>query len=114
MGILDSLTPKKILFDAISDKLKDSDIVKITLIFVLDTDKYNIMVSSAEGKNTKVDITFDEITTIKKLFIRRIVAKWNERYDIDAKSVIVEVDVISKELNVFIQTYNEKVLKFDY
>lgn len=114
MSLISNLTPKKILFDAIYDKLKETDITKITLIFILETDKYNIMLSTAEGKNTKLDITFDEITTIKKLFIRRIVSKWNERYNDEPKIVVIEVDVIKKELNVFIENKDKQLMKFDY
>lgn len=112
--IIEALTPKKIFFDAIADKLKDTDITKINLIFVLETEKYNVMLSTAEGKNMKLDITYEEITTIKKLFIRRIVAKWNENYSIEPRTVIVEVDIIKKDLNIFIEDKKGIVSKFDF
>lgn len=111
---LKGLTPKKILLNAIKEKLADTDIVKLTLIFGVDTDKYNVMLSTNEGKNLKVDITFDEITTIKKIFIRRIISKWKESYDVEPITVILEVNVINEELNIFIQTVKNDVLKFDY
>lgn len=114
MNILEQLTPKGILMRTIADKLDGTGITKITIIFCMDTDKYNVMLSTDEGKNMKVDITFDEITTIKKIFINRIVSKWKDKKKEEPKSVIVQVDVPEQDLKIFIQNKNNNVLKFDY
>lgn len=107
-------TPKAIVMGAIKDKLKGTGIVKIVLVFDLLTDKYNLMLSNKDGKDLKLDVTEDEITTLKKLFVKRIVSKWNELYDIEPKDVIIEVDIEEENFGVFIQDHKDKVHKFEY
>jgi hypothetical protein len=72
------------------------------------------MLSNNDNKSMKLDITADEISSLKKIFIRRIVNKWNEKYDIEPKDVIIEIDLKKEELNIFINDIKDKVLKFDY
>jgi hypothetical protein len=116
VSILDNLSQKKILLSTIKEKLEGTGIKKIVIVFMLETDNYNVMLTTGDGKSMKVDITADEITTLKKLFIRRIVSKWNEKYDEEPKDVIIQVNLMNEEteLDVFIQTKDDKVLKFDY
>ena len=40
-----------------------------------------------------VEITDEEITTIKKIFISRIIKAWKKDYDIEPKDVIVQINM---------------------
>ena len=63
----------------------------------------------------KLDITEDEITTIKKLFIKRIEKVWNMKYDIEPKNIIIQIDLRGKmTLEIFITDFADKVHKFNY
>jgi hypothetical protein len=110
----DMLKPKNIILSAIKEKLQGTGVTKLTLVFSVETDHYNIMVSNAEGKAMKIDITQDDLTTIKKLFIKRIVNSWNMKYDDEIKNVIIQVDLEKSSLELFIQTPKDDVLKYDY
>jgi hypothetical protein len=116
MKLFESLTPKNILMNAIKDKLEGTGIVKIVMLFSVETDMYNFMLSNRDGSKMKLEITQDEITMIKKMFIRRICTAWNNKYDIEIKNVIVQIDVENSEIEIFIQdkTIKENVHKFDY
>lgn len=109
-----SLTPKGILLGAIKDKLAGTGIVKIVLVFSVKTDLYNVMLSNRDGSSMKLDITQDEITMIKKMFIRRIATAWNARYDIEIKDVIVQVNVEESDMKIFINDDKSNVHEFDY
>lgn len=109
------MTPKGIILSAIKSKLEPYGIEKVLLVFSCKTEMYNIAVSSTQGKAMKIEITEDEITVIKKLFINRIKAAWLKDYDIEPKDIIVQIDLRDKtKLEIFIQDENDKVLKFDY
>ena len=109
------LTPKGIILSAIKSKLQQYDIKKVLLVFAVETDRYNIAVSNSSGKAMKIDITEDEITTIKKIFISRIEKAWKSKYDIEPKDIIVQIDLNDKgSIEIFISDEKDKVHKFDY
>lgn len=109
-------TPKGIILEAIKSKLEPFGITKVMLLFSCETDLYNIAVSNTEGKSMKIDITEDEINTIKKMFINRIKQAWLSQYDIEPKNIIVQINLTDDKntLQIFITDFNDKVLKFDY
>jgi hypothetical protein len=115
-GLINSvLTPKNIIFTAIKDKLTGTGITRIILVFQLDSESYNLMLQNETGENVKMDITKEEISTIKKLFVNRIINKWNERYpDIEPKSLILEISIPDETIKIFINDYYDKVHKFDF
>lgn len=109
------LTPKNIIFTAIKDKLTGTGITRIILVFQLDSESYNLMLQNETGENVTMDITKEEISTIKKLFVNRIINKWNERYpDIEPKSLILEISIPDETIKIFINDYYDKVHKFDF
>lgn len=110
------LTPKYIILNAVRDKLKPLGITKVMLLFSTENNKYNISVSNPEGKAMKLEITEDEITTIKKMFISRIVKAWNAKYDIEPKDIICTIDLSGEDtkLEIFIQDFKDKIHKFDF
>jgi len=110
----DMLKPKSMIFSAIKDKLEGTGIIKLVLYFSIENDNYNISVANREGKGMKINITEDEITIIKKLFIKRIISAWNIKYDTPIKAVIVQVNMEAESLELFIQNSKGDVFKFDY
>ena len=116
MSFLSSLTPKNLILQAIATKLKPFGITKVMLLFSCETNQYNIAVSNPDGKAMKIEITEDEITTIKTIFIKRIISEWKNKYDIEPKDVICTINLKddSITLEIFIQDFKEVVHKFDY
>jgi hypothetical protein len=111
----DIFSPKRIILEAIKSRLENSSVVKIVLVFSCDNDNYKIMVTNNKNEAMKIDVTEDEITTIKKIFIKKVVNAWNMRYDDnEPKDVIIQVDLLSTTLDLFIENYKGEVLKFDY
>ena len=115
-GLINSvLTPKNIIFTAIKEKLTGTGIVRIILFFPSDNESYNLMLKNETGENITLDITKDEIGTIKKLFVNRIMSKWNERYpDIECKTLMIEISVPDETILIFIKDYYDKIYKFDF
>lgn len=114
MGILDNLTPKNILLSALKDKLGQFGITKIIMIYVIETEVYNVMLSAGEGNSIKLDISEKELSMLKKIYIRRIISKWKERYPtIEPKAVIMQVDFIAEAIDIFVQDKKDDVLKFE-
>lgn len=108
------LTPKSIILGAIKDRLAGTGISFITLIFPVDSDTgYNIMVKNESGETLSFTLEKSDITMIKKLFIKRIINKWNENFDIEPKSIIIQINTIKESIEVFINDFKEIVHKFD-
>ena len=112
--IMELFTPKKIIFNAIKDKLSGTGIIKLVLVFNVITDRYNIMLSKEDNKTLKLKIEEDEITMIKKLFVRKIENKYKEVSDKIIKDIIIEVDFRTEDIKIFIQDMNDEVERFDY
>ena len=111
----DIFSPKRIIMEQIKERLSGTGVTKIVLVFSVDNDNYKVMVSNEKNEALKLDITQDEMTTLKKVFIKRIVNSWKLKYDEEPKDVIIQVDVVNSMLELFIQTYKPgEVLKFDY
>ena len=106
--------PKTIIMDAIASKLEGTGVIKLILTFATDSDEYKIIMSGSDDKLMKLDVTKDELTTIKKVFIKRIVTAWNLKFDIEPAEVIIEIDVPNREMNLFIKDLKGDILKFDY
>ena len=79
-------------------------------------DTYNVMLKLETENITDTTISKTEMNTIKKLFIRRLIAKWNSKYSSEPTSVIIEIDLENRDINTYIRTNESKndVLKFDY
>ena len=110
----DMLKPKNIIMNAIKDRLQGTGVVKLVLIFGVETDHYKVMVSNTEGKAMKIEVTEDELTTIKKLFIKRIVNSYTMKFDEPIKDVIIQIDIEKEQFELFIQNPKDEVIKFDY
>lgn len=109
-----NLTPKTIILTALRSKLKGSGITRITLVFCVESDKYNLMVSNQDGSKMTIDLDQGDINTIKQIFVRRIQSAWNKKHSHVVKDVIVQIDMITEDLQVFIQDDKDKVFKFEY
>jgi len=114
LPILNRLTPKYIIMNAIKDRLEGTGIIKLVLIFDIITDKYTIHVSKNDNSSMKLNIEKDEITLLKKLFINKVERKYRESSDKDIKAVIVQLNFEADDIQVFIEDSKENVEKFEY
>jgi hypothetical protein len=114
LKLLDRLTPKNIILDAIRSRLEGTGITKLILVFNTKEDKYNIMLSKDDGGSIKLDIEKDDITKIKKVFINRIYKKYQEQFNKDIKAIIIEINLTADELKVLTQDLKDNVELFDY
>lgn len=113
--MIELLTPKKIMFDAIKSKMAQFDIHKLTLIFNIETDVYSVLCSSKEDKTLRIEIQKDEITLLKKMLINKITRKLDEtqkgRYD----SIIIQINIEEQKFEVFYHNKeNKDVYKFEF
>lgn len=108
------ITPKRIIMDAIKTRLGNTGIKKLILIFPTDNDYYNVMLKNETGESTKFEIDKTDINLIKKIFVKRLINSWNEKNDIEVKSIIIQIDIDPEIIEVFINDYKEKIHKFDF
>jgi hypothetical protein len=115
MNILNKLTPKSLILNAIKDKCEGSGITKIILHFNIIDDKYNVMFQKDDESSVKLDIEQNEINLIKKVFVVKI-KKLYERAEPDKtiKAVILQFDLKETSLKIFIEDLKDIVTKFEY
>lgn len=107
-------TPKTVILDAIRSKLEPTGINKFILVFLLESNTYNVMLKNDSGESFSLDIEKEDISLLKKMFIAKIVRQWNKKYNNEPKSVIIQVDLKENALDVFIVDKKDKTLKFEY
>lgn len=112
--LLGALTPKKVILEAIKSRLEGTGITKLVLIFNVQTDKYNVMLSKEDGGSIKLDIEKYDITKIKKIFVNRVYRKFQEKSDKEIKAVIIEVNLSIDDIRIFMQDEKDNVELFDY
>ena len=108
---------KRIILDAVRDRLKSSGVSRLVLVFNVLNDEYNVMVKNKDNSNLKLDIEKNEITMIKKIFVNRIQRKFEETSNKDIKAIIIQIDLeldIDDAISIFIQDVRNEVEKFIY
>jgi hypothetical protein len=116
MNLKEALMPKNIILNAIKDKMEGTGVIKISMIFNVLTDKYTVIITDKDNKKTKIPLESNEINMIKKVFISRIVRKYQEQtnvFDV-LRSVIIQIGLNESLLEVFIENTEGTVEKFNY
>ena len=110
----DFLSPKKLIMNAIRERLEGTGIIKLVLVFNTITDRYNVMLSKEDNSKLKLEIEEDEITMIKKIFVSKIVKAYAMKSDRFIKAVIIDVNFRDDDIKIFIEDMNSEVEFFDY
>jgi hypothetical protein len=113
-NLLDRFTPKRIILDAIRDKLEGTGINKLVLVFNVRTDTYNVMFSTQENKSINIDIEEKEVTMLKKIFVNKVERKVRQEFKKDFDSLIFTFDMKKDDIEIFIEDIFKNVTKFDY
>jgi thymidylate kinase len=108
------LSPKKIIIDAIRNRLEGTGIIKMILYFNIKTDKYNVMLSNRDNGKMKLDIEQDDITKIKRIFVNRVQKKFEELSDKEIKAIIIDVNFDEDDIKIFIEDMKSNVELFNY
>jgi len=107
-----TLQTKDLIFDAINDKLEGKGIDKLLLTFSLIDSTNSVSIKFIENLKTEsFTIDLKDMTIIKRFFVNKI-AKLidSEKY----KSIILQVKLIEKEFDIFLQNLRGEVVKFNY
>jgi len=107
------LNPKHIIFNAVADKLKGTGIIKLTLVFNVIIDKYNVMFSTGDNKSVKLEIQQDEITMLKRVLINKIHRKAREDSKDEVKTIIIVINLEEETFSVFTEDIKGVVTKFE-
>ena len=106
-------SPKDIILNAIKDKLLGTGINKVTVVFDMKTDRYSLLFTDESGKKNNIELSDNEISIVKKVFIKKIVKKYKQSSDKEIKSVILRINfdqVTEKvDLYLFIETIDKNV-----
>lgn len=112
--IAEMFTPKKIIFNALKSKLEGTGIIKLVLVFNVQTDKYNIMLSKEDNSSMKLELAENEMSMLKKMFIKKIENKYYEESNKEIQSIILQLCFLTDDIKVFIQDIEGKVELFNY
>jgi hypothetical protein len=107
-------TPEKIIFRVLKSKLEGTGITNIMLVFNVKTDRYNIMLSKQDNTSMKLEIEENEISMLKKMFISKIEKKYKEKHNSEIVSIILQINIVSDEMKVFIEDIKKEVQLFNY
>ena len=99
---------------SIKSKLEGTGIEKIIFTFLIDSNKYNLTVQNSEGTGTAIDISENEINTVKAIFLNRVIRAWNKKYNDPPKAVIIRIDIEIETFEIFIENMKNNIYKFDY
>lgn len=110
----DFLSPKKLIINTIKSKLEGSGIKSIIFIFYLETEKYNLMVQNEDNQKLTIQIDQEDINTIKKMYLSRIVSKWKEKYNDEPYSIIIQFDLDNESFEMFVENTKKDILKFEF
>ena len=114
------LNPKILILNAVKEKIKDTPIQKIVMVFgVLNFDdkgkeikneEYSIMLLAKDDKKVEFAIEETEITLIKKLFVKKLLKQINKKL----KNIVVSIEPYKDEINIYFELLNDgSIEKFD-
>jgi hypothetical protein len=111
-------SPKDIILNAIKDKLIGTGVEKITVVFDLFTDTYNLLFTDQTGHKMNIDLNEKDISMVKKIFINKLIKQYKKTSDKEIKSVIIRInfdqgtEVVT--LKLFIETIDKNVEQLNY
>lgn len=114
MNVLERLTPKAIILDAITKRLEGTNITKLVLIFNVKTDKYSVAFSQDDNKSIRLDIEQDDMNMLKKILINKLKRKIDEDFKKDYSCIILQISLKNHTFEVFIEDIFKDVHKFDF
>lgn len=113
-NLIDMLTPKRIIFDAIKSKLEPLGIIRLVLVFNIKDDTYNVMFSNGQNERIKIDIDEQDTNMIKKVFIKGVQKKIDQEFKRDYKSLTFIFDMPTEQLEIWIEDIFGTVEQFNY
>jgi hypothetical protein len=113
-SVFDALKPKNIILNALRQQLSPQGIIKITFIFSTVDDHYNVLVGKSDGKPLSLNLTEEEMNKIKKILVTKIETKIKESIKKDITAIIIEIELIKSEINIFTQDIKGDVELFNY
>jgi len=112
--ILNALTPKRIIFDALKEKLEGTGITKIVFVFKTKVDEYNVMICNKAEENLKLNIEAKEVSMLKKMFVSKVQRKVEQEFKKDFTALIFVVKIEEEEIEIFVEDIFNDVTKFEY
>ena len=103
---------KKLIFDAIYEKLESENVEKILLVLGLHSDKYSVHIKPIDATRAMIlKLEPSETSMIKRLFVTKMKYKIKEveKY----KNIIVSITKDNKDFEIFLNDYNDEVTKFE-
>lgn len=107
------MTPKEIIIDQIKDRFKDSGIINALITFNVIDDTYNVMLRKEDNTDLKLDIDKKEISLIKLVFINKVRRKYEKETKDKMKVLILQLDILHDNFDVFIENTKGTVTKFN-
>jgi hypothetical protein len=112
--LIDLFTPKRLIFEAVKEKLQGKGINKISFIYVIDKNEYHVMLSQANDKPLQLEVGKDEISLLKRFVIGKIKRKIDQEMNIDYTTMIFQMDLVNDKIDVFIEDIFKNVHKVNY
>ena len=108
------MTPKDIIIDQIKSRFKDSGISKALIRFNVISDEYTVMMKKEDNTSFNLEIDKKEISLIKLVFINKVRKKFEKDHKPDKmKTLILQIDVLDNDFQVFIENDKNVVTKFE-
>ena len=114
MNILEKLTPKRIIFDNLKEKLEGTGINKIIFVFKTKVDEYNVMIAGADNQHMKFELKPAEVTFLRKMFVSKVQRKVEQEFKKDFDALIFVVNIQEESIEIFIRDIFNNVTKFEY
>ncbi len=107
-------SPEKLVIMSVKDKLEGENIEKIIFVMsFIDEDKYSIALKPLDNsKPVTFEIKPKDVSLIKKLFVNKIYRSLKEKENY--KAVILDCDLKTETLNLFLQNGKDEIVKYDY
>lgn len=108
--------PKDLILGTLKKRLEPLNISKLIVEIEIATEIYKIHLQTKDAKSDSFRLSESDITTIKRIFLRKIVKDYEIKNENKVKAAIIQID-LSKEkpdFEIFIKEPDDKIYKYEY
>jgi hypothetical protein len=106
---------KKLIIDQIRARLGQADVKELFIYFELETKQCQCKVMQTNNESTTIHLEKKETMLINGIFISKVVKEAKKEFpDLKVKKVIVQVEMESEDLKLFLEFDNGELKPFNF
>ena len=105
--MLEMLTPKKIILDQLESRFKKLDLISVMLTYSISEKNSKCKGLKSDNTTLDIEVTKGENSLISKMLISKV----NKAIDFEFLECIIKIDILKKDISLYVRKLNSELVK---